>query len=250
MTTGLDIRALTVSRGPKTVLHAVDLTIAPGKITALLGANGAGKSSLVLAIAGALPVASGAVLMDGRPITGLRPEAVRALGVAAVPEGHQVLGDLSVEDNLKVAGSHLSRAERTEAVETALATFPELRERLSARSGYLSGGQQQMVALAQAIVARPRYLLADELSFGLAPIIVARLVPVLQQLAQQGVGVLLIEQFAHIALKISQAAYVIERGRICYSGEPDELVRNPGILHSAYLAASRRGENRRAGSRA
>jgi len=233
---GLRVKALNVARGGKPVLHNVDLTIAPGKITALLGANGAGKSSLVLAIAGALPVSGGQILLEDASLVGLRPETVRARGVAAVPEGHQVLSDLTVEDNLKVAGSHLKRAEAAVAIEVALVAFPELRERLQARSGNLSGGQQQMVALAQAIIAKPRYLLADELSFGLAPVIVARLVPVLQKLAGQGVGVLLIEQFTHIALKISDAAYVMERGRICFSGQPEELVRNPVILHSAYLA--------------
>ena len=233
---GLEAVGLVVARGPKTVLHGVDLTITPGKITALLGANGAGKSSLVLAIAGALGVTGGSILCDGKPLGGLRPEAIRALGVAAAPEGHQVLGDLSVEDNLKVAGSHLSRADLKTAVAEALDTFPELRERVGARSGYLSGGQQQMVALGQAIVSRPRYLLADELSFGLAPVIVARLVPVLQKLAAQGVGVLLIEQFTHIALKIADRAYVMERGRICFAGEPRRLMDNPEILHSAYLA--------------
>jgi branched-chain amino acid transport system ATP-binding protein len=230
------VQRLNVARSGKAVLHDVDLTITPGKITALLGANGAGKSSLVLAMAGVLPVANGAILLDGRSIAGLGPDGVRLSGVAAVPEGHQVLNDLTVEDNLKVADCHLTRIELQSAVDLALETFPELRERLRVRSGNLSGGQQQMVALAQAIIGKPRYLLADELSFGLAPVIVARLVPVLQQLASQGVGVLLIEQFTHIALKISQAAYVMERGRICFSGEPEELVRNPEILHSAYLA--------------
>ena len=130
----------------------------------------------------------------------------------------------------------MSRAELAPALAAALDTFPELRERLSARAGYLSGGQQQMVALAQAIVAKPKYLLADELSFGLAPVIVARLVPVLQKLASQGVGVLLIEQFTHIALKISDHAYVMERGRIYFEGAARELIEKPEILHSAYLA--------------
>lgn len=230
------VQGLNVARNGKAVLHNVDMVILAGKITALLGANGAGKSSLVLAIAGALSATSGTMTVDGRSIAGLRPEAVRASGIAAVPEGHQVLGDLSVEDNLKVAGSHLARSQLKSALDEALATFPELRQRLQARSGNLSGGQQQMVALAQAIIARPRYLLADELSFGLAPVVVARLVPVLQVLAARGVGVLLIEQFTHVALKIAQAAYVMERGKICFAGEPRELVDNPHILHSAYLA--------------
>jgi len=236
VTAGLAVHNLDVARSEKAVLHGVDLKVLPGKITALLGANGAGKSSLVLAIAGVLPAAGGHVELDGVPITGLRPEAIRARGVAEVPEGHQVLNELSVEDNLKVAGSRLTRAQLKSAMAIALDTFPELRERLQARSGNLSGGQQQMVALAQAVIARPRYLLADELSFGLAPVVVARLVPVLQSLASQGVGVLLIEQFTHIALKIADTAYVMERGKICFAGDPRALVDNPEILHGAYLA--------------
>ena len=236
MSAGLNVQGLNIARNGKTVLHDIDLTVLPGKVTALLGANGAGKSSLVLAIAGVLPATSGSIAMDGRSLVGLRPEVIRAGGVAAVPEGHQVLNDLSVEDNLKVAGSHLARAQLEAALDTALATFPELRDRLKARSGNLSGGQQQMVALGQAIIARPRYLLADELSFGLAPVVVARLVPILQSLAVQGVGVLLIEQFTHIALKIADRAYVMERGRICFAGAPQELIDKPDILHSAYLA--------------
>lgn len=236
MSAGLEVQTLRVARGGKVVLHDVDLRITPGKITALLGANGAGKSSLVLAVAGALPAISGEIRLDGASISGLRPELVRARGVAAVPEGHHVLNDLTVEDNLKVSGSHLKRADLKPAMARALATFPELRERMFVRAGAMSGGQQQMLALAQAIIARPRYLLADELSFGLAPVIVARLVPVLQNLASQGVGVLLIEQFTHIALKIADYAYVMERGRICFSGEPQTLSANPEILHSAYLS--------------
>jgi branched-chain amino acid transport system ATP-binding protein len=230
------IERLSVARGGKEVIRGVDLEIPPGRITVLLGANGAGKSSLVLAIAGALPAASGSIVIDGKPIAGMRPEAVRRLGVAAVPEGHHVLGDLSVIDNLRVAGHHLPGAKREAGVEAALVTFPELREKLKARAGSLSGGQQQMVVLAQAIVDRPRYILADELSFGLAPVIVSRLVPVIARLAVEGVGVLLIEQFTHIALKIADHVCVMERGHIGFRGAPEELRANPDILHSAYLA--------------
>jgi branched-chain amino acid transport system ATP-binding protein len=237
MSAGLAIRGMVVARGGKEIIHGLDLDIPPGRITALLGANGAGKSSLVLATVGALPLVAGEVVMDGTSVHGMRPEDVRRLGIAAVPEGHHVLADLSVADNLRVAGYNLPRPQMEEGVADALATFPELSDRLGQRAGSLSGGQQQMLVLGQAIVARPRYLLADELSFGLAPVIVARLVPVITRLAEQGVGVLLIEQFTHIALRIAHHACVMERGRIRFSGEPGELVRDPRILHSAYLTA-------------
>jgi branched-chain amino acid transport system ATP-binding protein len=225
-----------VLRGGREIIHGVDLDIAPGRITALLGANGAGKSSLVLAAAGALPAHSGVVSVDGKPITGLRPENVRRMGVAAVPEGHHVLTDLTVAENLNVAGYRLDREKRDAGVQTALEMFPELRTKLTSRAGSLSGGQQQMLVLAQAVVDCPRYLLADELSFGLAPVVVARLIPVVTHLAEQGIGVLLIEQFTHIALRLAHHVYVMERGRIRFSGPPDALRQNPDILHSAYLA--------------
>jgi branched-chain amino acid transport system ATP-binding protein len=236
MSHGLSVSGLVVERGGKQVIHGVDVEIAPGKITALLGANGAGKSSLVLSIAGALPVTRGQIVLDGHPINGLRPENVRRLGVVAVPEGHRVLTELTVEENLRVAGTALSRRDLDAAVPQALNTFPELKPRVAVRAGALSGGQQQMLVLARAIVSQPRYILADELSFGLAPMVVARLVPVLEAFAAKGIGVLLIEQFTHIALRISQRAYVMERGRIRFSGEPEALLKNPDILHSAYLA--------------
>jgi branched-chain amino acid transport system ATP-binding protein len=232
----LQVKELRVARGGKAIIHGVDLDIAPGRITALLGPNGAGKSSLVLAIAGALPLTSGQVLLDGRSIAGLRPEAVRRLGVAAVPEGHRVLPDLTVEENLRVAGNHLKAPRLREAIEEVTHTFPELVPKLKARAGDLSGGQQQMVVLAQAIIGKPAFLLADELSFGLAPVIVARLVPVLVELARKGIGILLIEQFTTVALKVADAAYVMERGRIPFAGSPEELRANADILHSAYLA--------------
>ena len=232
------IERLVVARGGKDVIHSLDLEIPTGQITALLGANGAGKSSLVLAIAGALPASHGTIYVDGKSIAGMRPENIRRLGVAAVPEGHHVLSDLSVIDNLRVAGHHLPGHRREDGVEAALATFPELRQKLDARAGSLSGGQQQMVVLAQAVVEKPRYVLADELSFGLAPVIVARLVPFIKQLAADGIGVLLIEQFTHVALRIAHKACVMERGKLRFVGDPQELNRNPDILHSAYLAPS------------
>jgi branched-chain amino acid transport system ATP-binding protein len=236
MSSGLSVIGLSVERSGKPILHGVDVDIAAGQITALLGANGAGKSTLVLSIAGALPVSRGKITLDGKTINGLRPENVRRLGIAAVPEGHRVLTELTVEENLQVAGTALSRRQLDEAVDHALDTFPELKSRLATRAGALSGGQQQMLVLGQAIVSQPRYILADELSFGLAPVIVARLVPVLEAFADRGIGVLLIEQFTHIALRISHHAYVMERGRICFSGTPDALRQNPDILHSAYLS--------------
>jgi branched-chain amino acid transport system ATP-binding protein len=236
MTSGLAAVGVSVQRSGKPIIHGVDIEIAPGNITALLGANGAGKSSLVLSMAGALPLVGGKVVLDGKPINGLRPENVRRLGVVAVPEGHRVLTELTVEENLRVAGTALNRRELDDAVERALDTFPELKPRLGTRAGALSGGQQQMLVLGQAMVSRPRYILADELSFGLAPVIVARLVPVLEAFASNGIGVLLIEQFTHIALRIADHAYVMERGRICFSGAPEALLKNPDILHSAYLA--------------
>jgi branched-chain amino acid transport system ATP-binding protein len=226
-----------LQRGGKPVLHGVSLQIAPGCITALVGANGAGKSSTVMALAGALPIDSGRIELDGQPLHGLRPEAVRARGVAVVPEGHRVLGDLSVKDNLLAAASQLPAGQVGAALAVVLEVLPELQDKLGAPGRSLSGGQKQMVCIAQALIARPRYLVLDELSLGLAPLVVRRLVGVVQQVAAQGVGVLLIEQFTTMALAVAEQAYVLERGRVAYAGTAKDLRDSPEILHDSYLAS-------------
>ena len=238
MTEELNLAGVTVARGEKPVVRDADMHIKRGQITAVLGANGAGKSTLVMGIAGVLPVISGQILLEGDSIAGLRPEVIRRRGVVTLPEGHPVLTELTVGENLRVAGSNLSRSDLAQMVAEALEVFPELRAKLDARAGDLSGGQQQMLGLAQAVIARPRFLLADELSFGLAPLIVRRLVAVLARLAESGVGILLIEQFTQVALGISQHAYVLDRGRVRFSGPPDVLRKQPDILHQAYLASA------------
>ncbi|MBX9458020.1 MAG: ABC transporter ATP-binding protein [Rhizobium sp.] len=230
------ISDLTVRRGNKRVVDGLSLTLAPGRITALLGPNGAGKSSLVLALAGVLPIEGGTVAIGGRPMAGQAPESIRAAGLAAVPEGHRVLSGMSVNDNLLAAGfGHRSR-DAADAVADVYGIFPELAERKGQQAGSMSGGQQQMLALGQALVARPRFILADEMSLGLSPLIVKRLMGVIVRLAEQGTGILLIEQFTHIALQIAHHANVMSRGRLSFSGPPQQLVDEPEILHRAYLA--------------
>ncbi len=234
---GLEIAGLVVARGAKRVLHGVDLTVAPGEVVALVGANGAGKSSLVLAVAGALRPEAGQVRLAGRDLAGLYPDAVRRAGIAVVPEGHHVLGDLSVVDNLRAAGFGLGRRALEEELARALALFPELAPKLSARARDLSGGQKQMVALAQALIARPAILVIDELSLGLAPAVVKRLAGTVATIAEGGVGVLLIEQFTTVALALAARAYVLERGRVVFADTAAALQARPEVLHSAYLAA-------------
>lgn len=232
----LEIRQLRVVRGPKLAVKDVDLTLVPGQITALLGANGAGKSSIVLAVSGVVKPAGGSIVLGSTELAGKPPHVVRASGVAAVPEGHRVLTGLSVRDNLEAAGSMLSRADLNRSVADALDLFPELSSRLAQRAGTLSGGQQQMVALAQALVSRPKFLLADELSLGLAPLVVKRLAAAVARIAELGTGVLLIEQFTTIALKIATDAYLMDRGEIRWSGTAAALRDQPELLHAAYLA--------------
>lgn len=232
----LVVQGLRVARGPRVVVNDVDLELTPGEVTALLGANGAGKSSFVLGVAGVLKPLAGAVRFGGANLAGAAPYAIRRQGIAAVPEGHRVLTELSVKDNLEAAGSMLSRSNLAAGVGYALEVFPELSERLHQRAGTLSGGQQQMVALGQALVGRPSYLLADELSLGLAPVVVARLVAALREVVAAGTGVLLIEQFTTIALELATRAYLMERGSIVWSGAAAELKEHPELLHAAYLA--------------
>jgi branched-chain amino acid transport system ATP-binding protein len=234
---GLVIDELSISRGGRPVVHGVSLEIPAGEITTLLGPNGAGKSSLVLAVGGALPSTAGRITLGDLDLTKAKPEKIRAAGVAVVPEGRRLLPSLTVADNLKVATYSLSSADAARGIEYAFALFPELEKRIHTQCRSLSGGEQQMVVLAQALASKPKILLVDELSLGLAPVVVKRLVPVLQKVAADGAGVLLIEQFAHVALAAANRAYVIEGGRIHYSGTAEELRNKPEMLHSAYLKA-------------
>jgi len=231
----LRLERLSVPRGGRNVVHEVTLEIPPAEVTTLLGANGAGKSSLVLAVGGVLRPAAGSVRLDDRDLTRTSPERIRAAGVAIVPEGRRLLPALSIEDNLRVATFSLSRGQRREGVALALELFPELKRRWHTPGRLLSGGEQQMLVLAQAIVSKPSILLVDELSLGLAPIVVKRLVPTIESIAASGTGVLLIEQFANVALSLAKTAYVLENGRIRYSGTAEELKKHPEVLQSAYL---------------
>jgi branched-chain amino acid transport system ATP-binding protein len=225
---------VSITRGGRTVVRGVSLDVPVGEITALLGPNGAGKSSLVLAVAGVLPLAGGSIRTADARTSGRRPERVRAAGVATVPEGHRVLGDLSVDDNLRVAAAGLRRSERPAALARVHGLFGELAELGGRRAGSLSGGQQQMLALAQAVIGNPRWLIVDELSLGLAPVVVRRLVPALHEIADQGVGVLLIEQFTSLALRIATNAHVLVRGRLRLSEPAATLRAQPDLLAHTY----------------
>jgi branched-chain amino acid transport system ATP-binding protein len=231
----LRLEGLTVARAGRAVVRDVSLEIPQGEVTTLLGPNGAGKSSLVLAVAGVLPAQSGSIKLGDDELVGRRPEKIRAAGVAVVPEGRRLLPDLTVEDNLQVATYSLPSAAARERRAYALELFPELQARLDARARSLSGGEQQMVVLAQALVSQPKFVLIDELSLGLAPVIVKRLIPTIRTIAESGVGVLLIEQFATVALGLANRAYVMEGGDIQFSGMASELRDKPELLQSAYL---------------
>ncbi len=236
----LELRDLTVERGGRAVVKEVSVEIPAGQVTALLGPNGAGKSTLVLAVGGVLRPRAGQVLLDQADIAGRRPERIRHAGVAIVPEGRRLLPDLTVEDNLRVASYALTREQAQAGRGRVLELFPQLTSRLSAAARTLSGGEQQMVVLAQALISEPRYLLIDELSLGLAPVVVSRLIPVIRAVAEAGAGVLLIEQFATVALGLAQHAHIMEGGQIRFSGLASELRENPDLLSSAYLL---RGSN-------
>jgi len=248
----LELRDLTVERGGRPVVRDVSVEIAAGQVTALLGPNGAGKSTLVLAVGGVLRPRAGAVLLDAPSpfagdLAGRRPERIRQAGVAIVPEGRRLLPDLTVEDNLRVASYALSQEQAQAGRDRVLELFPQLGKRLTALARTLSGGEQQMVVLAQALICQPRYLLIDELSLGLAPVVVSRLIPVIRTVAESGAGVLLIEQFATVALGLAHRAHIMEGGRLRFSGLASELRDQPELLSSAYLLRGSEAEPLRGG---
>jgi branched-chain amino acid transport system ATP-binding protein len=224
----LVLEQVCVARGQFPIVVDVDLRVPGGEVTLVLGANGAGKTTLLEAISGILPVKSGSITLDGDPIH--RASRVRRArrGLAHVEQGRAVFSDLTVAENLLIATSDGN-------VEAAFETFPELANRRGIRAGSLSGGEQQMLVLARALLAKPSVLLVDELSLGLAPIIVRRLMPVVRALADSGMAVLMVEQYAALALEIGDSVSVLARGRVVFSGACDELDSHGGVLHGAYL---------------
>ena len=231
----LDVENLHAGYGKVAVLHGVTLRIAPGEIVALLGPNGAGKSTLLRAISGLLP-STGARRFDGRDLTGGARGAVRA-GLVHVIEGHRVFTGLSVTDNLLLAGYDVPKAERLRRVDEALASFPEIAAKRAERGGALSGGQQQMLAVAQGLVQRPRLMMLDEPSAGLSPVLVDRVLAVLAVLRQGGTAVLLVEQLIDKAVALADRVCALARGRVVLEAAASE----PGLharLEHAYMGAS------------
>ena len=218
----LAVRGLEAGYGKIAVLHGVDLHIGQGEVVALLGPNGAGKSTLLRAISGLLPVSAGQVRFNGRDLRGAGPREAARAGLVHVIEGHRVFTQISVADNLALAGYDLKRGERGARIEEALDFFPEIAARRHARGGALSGGQQQMLAVAQGLVRRPRLLMLDEPSAGLSPVLVDRVLDVVSRLRARGTSVLLVEQLIEKALAVSDRVYALAQGHVVLEAKADE----------------------------
>lgn len=219
------------------VLHGLDLTVEEGEIVALLGANGAGKTTTLRAVSGLLPNVSGSIRLAGRPILGSGSGAIVRAGVAHVPEGRRIFPGLTVRENILLGTANrrgLRRAAREAELEAMLAHFPDLGRMQKALGWTLSGGQQQMLALARGLMAAPRLLLLDEPSLGLAPLIVQQVFRIVADIRARGTTVLLVEQNAHMALSVADRAYVLETGNILVSGRPEALWNDPKV-RAAYL---------------
>lgn len=232
----LEVRDLSVKYGAFTALHAINMTVQPGEIVVLLGANGAGKSTLFRTLSGLHRPASGSATWNGTPLTGGRPEFNVANGVAQCPEGRLLFPELSVQKNLRL-GAYVHRRDSAgtdRTLEHVYSLFPALVQKKHDPAGSLSGGQQQMVAIGRALMARPQLLLLDEPSLGLAPLVVEQVFAVLRQINAEGVSVLLAEQNAFAALGIAHRGYVMESGQLTLQGSQQELM-NDDRVRSAYL---------------
>ncbi len=237
----LEVERLEATYGSVRALHGVSLHVDPGEMVAVIGANGAGKTTLLRAISGLLRPRAGRIWFDGHEITGWPPERIVALGLVQIPERRQLFDSMSVEDNLRLgAYLRLRRGERKaveEDLQRVFELFPRLKERRRQMAGTLSGGEQQMLAIGRGLMARPRVLLLDEPSLGLAPLLVQELFRILRALREQGLTLLLVEQNARQALRVADRAYVMETGRIVREGTAAELLADP-TLQAAYLGGS------------
>ena len=239
MTTSLlDVTGLEVAYGRVTVLTGVDFRVGAGEVVALLGTNGAGKSTLLRAISGVVPSRRGHVVFAGRDLRNARPADVVRAGVVQMPGGRGTFPGLTIEDNLKVGGVTVPRAQRSGRVDEVLTLFPWLADRRRTLAGTLSGGQQQMLALARALMGRPRLLMIDELSLGLAPVIVEQLLDVVGRLRAEGVAVVVVEQHVDLALSFADRAYFLERGRVRFDGPAADLHGRTDLLRAVFFAGA------------
>jgi branched-chain amino acid transport system ATP-binding protein len=230
----LELTGLRAGYGPVEVLHGIDLTVSDGEVVVVLGANGAGKTTTMRAISGTIP-RRGKVAFAGEDITGAAADAIVRAGIAQVPQGRGTFVDLTVEDNLRVGAYSRRDGDVAQDLDRWYDVFPRLRERQNQKAGSLSGGEQQMLAIARAVMARPRLLLCDEPSLGLAPIVVQEMFTILARLnEEEGTAILLVEQNANLAMAIAHRAYLLETGNIVASGDAREMLDNEAI-RKAYL---------------
>ncbi|HLO40530.1 MAG TPA: ABC transporter ATP-binding protein [Phycisphaerales bacterium] len=236
----LTISNLVVNYGAIRALHGISLHVAAGEIVTLIGSNGAGKSTTLRTVSGLLRPVSGSIEFDGTSITRYQPHKIVSMGLAQSPEGRGIFANMTVEENLELGAYARPSSERAEIAkdrERALELFPRLRERLKQNAGTLSGGEQQMLAIGRALLARPRLLLLDEPSLGLAPQVVATIFKIIRDINQAGTTILLVEQNAHMALQVAHRAYVLQVGKIVMEGDAKELAAHDEVRR-AYLGVS------------
>ncbi|MBA1278243.1 ATP-binding cassette domain-containing protein [Pseudomonas stutzeri] len=215
-------------------LHNVDVEVRKGEIVTLIGANGAGKSTLLMTLCGTPMASEGSIRFEGEELVGKQTCDIMRKDIAVVPEGRRIFARLTVEENLAMGGFFTNKGDFQEQLDKALQLFPRLKERYQQRGGTMSGGEQQMLAIARALMSKPKLLLLDEPSLGLAPIIIQQIFEIIEQLREDGVTVFLVEQNANQALKLADRGYVLENGRIVMQGSGEELLSNPKV-RDAYL---------------
>ena len=228
----LEVTGLTAGYGKVEVLHGIDIALAKGEIVALLGSNGVGKTTFNAALSGLIPVWGGRIMFEGRDFTGASPVAIVEAGLVQVPEGRHVFPNLSVRENLELGGYRRGRDRRGANMERVVAIFPRLKERFAQKAGTLSGGEQQMLAIARGLMAEPELLILDEPSLGLSPLLVEEMFALIRQLNDEGLTILLVEQNVLQSLQISARAFVMENGTIGLTGPAAQLMNDPGLQRS------------------
>jgi branched-chain amino acid transport system ATP-binding protein len=230
----LRVEGLSCAYGPVVALRDLDLEAGPGTIVCVLGANGAGKSTTLRAVAGLVPPRRGRIWFEGRDITRVDPPRRVAMGIALCPEGRRIFPEFTVEENLRIGGHVMSPRDVAGGIDRAVALFPRLGERIRQQAATLSGGEQQMLAIARALMSRPKLLLLDEPSLGLAPIVTAQIFERIQAIRAEGTAVVLVEQNANMALRVADHAYVLANGRVVLSGSPEQVSAG-GAVERSYL---------------